>query len=140
MSAYSEVAPTSQIRNLNVRNHLVHRASWSRCQNDGVTRWRPALFPNPLFPALRSGPSAAPGAARQKQIPSSLTLVAGTSNAFGALMSLDWQTSGDGAITVDTSTGLYWLDLTETRNTTIAEVESGFSDIYSGFRYATNQC
>ncbi|MDB4725622.1 hypothetical protein OAF44_03780 [Akkermansiaceae bacterium] len=68
-----------------------------------------------------------------------LTLVAGTSNAFGALMSLDWKTSGDGAITVDTSTGLYWLDLTETRNKTIDEVESDFGGTYSGFRYATNE-
>jgi len=37
--------------------------------------WQPEeipLFPrNPLFPALRSGPTAAPGASRQKQITSS---------------------------------------------------------------------
>ena len=37
-------------------------------------------FINPLFPALRTGPTAAPGAARQKQIPRARLLTPSTSS------------------------------------------------------------
>jgi hypothetical protein len=40
--------------------------------------------PNPLFPALRSGPTAASGASRQKQIPSSDTSTTWRSSSRGS--------------------------------------------------------
>ena len=63
-------------------------------------------YNNPLFPALRSGPTAVSGASRQKQIPSSGTDGAGAGMAEsgfprtrdGALMTFSWLSTGSGMI------------------------------------------
>jgi len=60
-------------------------------------------------------------------------------NASAALVSLDWQTPGDGMITRDTATSLDWLDLTATNNMSrdyvITQLGSGGQ--FAGMRYAT---
>ena len=43
-------------------------------------------------------------------------------SANAALLTLDWQTSDDGLITLDTSTGLEWLDITVTNSTAFEDV------------------
>jgi len=48
--------------------------------------------------------------------------------------------SGDGLITLDTSTGLEWLDLTASTNRSYVDISTQFEagGAYEGFRYATN--
>ena len=56
-----------------------------------------------------------------------------------ALVVIDLNVSGDGLITLDTDTGLEWLDLTETRNLNYNYVSSqlGLGGQFEGYRYAT---
>ena len=59
--------------------------------------------------------------------------------ARGALLSVDWQVAGDDLITRDTTSGLDWLDVTETGNRSYDDVSSqlGAGAEFAGFRYAT---
>lgn len=67
-------------------------------------------------------------------------LVAMLSVGYGhaALLSVDWQTAGDGLLTRDTATGLEWLDLSQTYNQTVAAVQPqlGAGNTFDGFRLA----
>ena len=61
-------------------------------------------------------------------------------NVSAALISADYNFSGDNYITRDTETGLDWLDLTWTRNRTFTHVTSqlGEGGIYAGWRVANS--
>ena len=61
----------------------------------------------------------------------------GTVNA--SLISQDLSAQGDGLLTYDSTTGLSWLDLTQTVGKTYNEVLAGFGGFTTslGFRYAT---
>lgn len=65
------------------------------------------------------------------------SLMAGTANA--ALVSVDWKTAGDGAISKDTATNLGWLDLTVTKGMSINGVlyDMVANGSYFGFRLPT---
>jgi len=67
-----------------------------------------------------------------------LVLVLST-NVSAEIISVDWQTTGDNLITYDTTSGLNWLDLTETNNLSYEYVSEQFGsgDQFDGFRYAT---
>jgi len=67
-----------------------------------------------------------------------IALVLSTS-VNAATISTDWQSTGDNLITVDTVSGLEWLDVTETFAMTYNEVTAqlGANGTYDGFRYAT---
>ena len=59
-------------------------------------------------------------------------------SACAALVEADWLLAGDRKLTVDTSSSLEWLDLTESTNLSMNEIlagAGGFLDM--GFRYAT---
>ncbi len=60
-----------------------------------------------------------------------------TANA--ALVSLDWKSVGDGALTYDDNSGLWWLDLTETAGMSYSQVSSELvaGGSLEGWRYAT---
>jgi len=66
-----------------------------------------------------------------------LICISGSANA--ALVSVDWQTSGDNLITRDTTSGLEWLDLTESRDLSFNYVSSqlGAGGEFEGWHYAT---
>lgn len=57
-----------------------------------------------------------------------------------AIVSVDWQSTGDNLVTRDTTNGLEWLDLTETTNmsyfTVLGQLSTGSQ--FEGWRYATN--
>lgn len=61
------------------------------------------------------------------------------SSASAALMSADFLSSGDGLLTVDSGTGLEWLDMTQTLNQSYNSVIAGYNGYTTtyGFRYAT---
>ncbi|MCB5226482.1 hypothetical protein JAO78_006605 [Alishewanella sp. 16-MA] len=69
------------------------------------------------------------------------TLVAGliSTQASAAFVSTDWKNAGDGFATLDTETGLEWLDLTATGNKSIDQVKSELGTIYMGWRIPTHQ-
>jgi hypothetical protein len=52
------------------------------------------------------------------------TLLAATGAAQAELVEYDWETQGDGAVTLDTKTGNIWLDLKMTADMSINEVKS----------------
>lgn len=54
------------------------------------------------------------------------------------LISVDYKNNLDGLATLDTSTGYEWLDLTETDNMSMNQVESLLSSTFSGWRLATS--
>jgi hypothetical protein len=56
--------------------------------------------------------------------------------AHAALSARDWQTSGDGLLTLDTATGLQWLDVTVTQGLSWNTVTSqlGADGRFTGFR------
>jgi len=57
-----------------------------------------------------------------------------------AVVSVDWQTAGDNLITLDTNTGLNWLDLDVTANLSYSTVlgQLGTGGQFEGWRFATN--
>ena len=59
-------------------------------------------------------------------------------SAGAELISMGWKTAGDGLITYDSVSELYWLDITETvdysYNDILGELAGG---LFDGFRYAT---
>jgi hypothetical protein len=61
------------------------------------------------------------------------------SSAFAALSSTDWLAPGDGLLTLDSATGLYWLDVPVTANRTYFSVlaDTAAGQPLEGFRYAT---
>lgn len=65
--------------------------------------------------------------------------VSGTVNA--ALVSVDWQLAGDNLITRDTTSGLDWLDLTETNNMSHNQIIPllGSGELFDGWRYASGE-
>ena len=64
---------------------------------------------------------------------------AGASTAGAALTSSDWLNPGDGLLTIDSDTGLQWLDWSYTNNRSYNDVFSqlGAGGEFEGFRYAT---
>jgi MYXO-CTERM domain-containing protein len=61
--------------------------------------------------------------------------------AFGAqagFTKTDWNAVGDNLVTVDSSTGLEWLNLTATDNKSVSMVQEQMSTIYAGWRLPTN--
>jgi hypothetical protein len=69
------------------------------------------------------------------------TLLAVTSAAQAELVEFDWETAGDGNVTLDTQSGNIWLDLDITGNMTINEVKSLVdSDLrFAGWRLPTTE-
>lgn len=61
------------------------------------------------------------------------------SSAAAALSSTDWLAPGDGALTLDSATGLYWLDVPVTADRTYFSVlaNTAVGQPLEGFRYAT---
>jgi hypothetical protein len=60
--------------------------------------------------------------------------------AHAALIASDWKNVGDNAITLDTNSGLKWLDINQTTGLSYNQVlaELAPSGIFGGFRFATN--
>lgn len=58
--------------------------------------------------------------------------------ANAALVSSDWNSANDNLITSDTTSGLEWLDLSQTYGMTLATASSQFGTTFSGFRFATH--
>ncbi len=60
--------------------------------------------------------------------------------SYGGLVSVDWQSGGDGLLTHDTETGLEWLDLTQTLDQSLSSISPLLSagNTYDGFRVATS--
>ena len=75
-----------------------------------------------------------------KSISLAATALVLSSSVNAAIISTDWQTSGDNLITTDTESGLNWLDLTETNGLSYNYVSSqlGVGGQFEGFRYATS--
>ena len=57
-----------------------------------------------------------------------------------ALVERDWQVPGDAALTYDTDTGLEWLDLTLTQDSSYNDTASqlGAGGMFDGFQFATD--
>ena len=71
-----------------------------------------------------------------KHLLAACTLVPAMANA--ALVSTDLFATGDGLLTHDTETGLYWLDWSETYGLSYNDIVAGVGDwLANGFRYAT---
>jgi hypothetical protein len=68
-----------------------------------------------------------------------LGLLLAVSPASAALIEVDLFTQGDKLLTLDTSTGLEWLDLTATEDESYNSIIGGFGGFITseGFRYAT---
>jgi hypothetical protein len=66
-------------------------------------------------------------------------ITAAASTASATLTSSDWQNDGDGLLTIDSDTGLQWLDWSHTVNRSYNDVSSQLGDggEFEGFRYAT---
>ena len=65
-----------------------------------------------------------------------LIIISTVTNA--ALFEVDWKTPGDKLLTLDTDTGIEWLDLTETTGYSYKAISSElvFGGLYDGFMYA----
>ena len=63
-----------------------------------------------------------------------------SSSVNAALVSTDWNSTGDNLITRDTTSGLDWLDLAETINMSYETVNTqlGSGGAFEGFRFATS--
>lgn len=68
-----------------------------------------------------------------------LAIFALSASAEAAFLATDWKSSGDGLATLDTKSGLEWLDLSQSRNKSINEVLSGLEEggVYAGWRLPT---
>lgn len=60
-----------------------------------------------------------------------------SSAAQADFVSTDWKNQGDGLATLDTTTGLEWLRLTETKNLSIQTILDQMDTTYAGWRFAT---
>jgi hypothetical protein len=67
------------------------------------------------------------------------TLLLSITSAQAALVESDWQSTGDALATLDTDTGIEWLDLTQTLDMSINQAESltGAGSIFEGWRLPT---
>lgn len=54
-----------------------------------------------------------------------------------AMLQTDWKSTGDALATLDTETGIEWLDLTQTYNLSLAQMNARLSSDLAGWRYAT---
>lgn len=75
----------------------------------------------------------------KRAIVSAFILAAGliSTQANAAFVSTDWKAVGDKNATLDTNTGLEWLDLTHTFGESYASVESQLATTYAGWRLPT---
>ncbi len=62
-----------------------------------------------------------------------------SSAAQAELVSTDWLVEGDSKATLDTKTGVEWLDLSETKGKSIAQVQALLDTTYSGWHLATKR-
>lgn len=62
-----------------------------------------------------------------------------SSAAQAELVSTDWLANNDSKATLDTKTGLEWLDLSETRGKSVAQVQALLNTEYSGWKIANEQ-
>jgi len=62
-----------------------------------------------------------------------------SSAAQAELVSTDWLVNNDSKATLDTKTGIEWLDLSETRGKSIAQVQALLDTTYSGWTLATER-
>ena len=60
-----------------------------------------------------------------------------STQASAAFVSTDWKTAGDKLATLDTKTGLEWLDLSQTYGRTFNQIVSQLSTTYAGWRLPT---
>lgn len=66
-------------------------------------------------------------------------LLVGTRPAMAALVEMDLQSSNDKLLTLDTDTGLEWLDVTQTLGLSINDIINGAGSWFNqGFRYASD--
>jgi hypothetical protein len=67
------------------------------------------------------------------------TLLLSITSAQAALVESDWKNTGDALATLDTSTGIEWLDLTQTDNMSINQAEglTGAGGVFEGWRLPT---
>jgi hypothetical protein len=70
------------------------------------------------------------------------TLIAATfllsiASAQAALVESDWKSAGDALATLDTETGIEWLDLSQTDDMSISQVNGQFSTTLEGWRLPT---
>jgi hypothetical protein len=59
-------------------------------------------------------------------------------SAQAELVNTDWENAGDNLATLDTETGIEWLDLTQTDGMSINHVESLLNSTFSGWRLPTS--
>lgn len=64
-------------------------------------------------------------------------LLLSVTTAQAALVETDWNNAGDGLATLDTDTGIEWLDLTQTLGLTINQTEGLLSSTFDGWRLPT---
>jgi hypothetical protein len=70
-----------------------------------------------------------------------IVVLSSITKASATLMSVDDSNFGAGSFTIDTSSGLEWLDLSVTLNQSMDSIiaNSGIGGRYNGLRYATSQ-
>jgi hypothetical protein len=66
---------------------------------------------------------------------SAIALASMSANA--ELVSTDWKNTGDALATLDESTGIEWLDLSQTSNMSIDQTENLLSSTFAGWRLST---
>jgi hypothetical protein len=66
------------------------------------------------------------------------TLLLSITSAQSALVTGDWKNTGDTLATIDTDTGIEWLDLTLTANQTYNSVIGQLNTTYAGWRLPTD--
>lgn len=62
-----------------------------------------------------------------------------STHANAAFVSTDWQTAGDKSATLDTNTGLEWLDLTVLKGRSYADISEALSTTLKGWRFPTSE-
>ena len=75
-----------------------------------------------------------------KSISLAISVLVLSANVNAAVISVDWQSTGDNLMTRDTNSGLDWLDLTETNSMSYDTVSAqlGTGGQFEGWRYATS--
>jgi hypothetical protein len=66
-------------------------------------------------------------------------LLLSINSAQAALVETDWKNTGDALATLDTETGIEWLDLNLTTNTSLSEMNTQLDNTYLGWRFPTKQ-
>jgi hypothetical protein len=65
------------------------------------------------------------------------TLLLSITSAQAAFVESDWKNAGDALATLDTETGIEWLDLTQTDGMSINDAEALRNSTFSGWRFPT---